>query len=273
MNTYTLDHPSKGRISFRDKKRYWWFSAILFPATPLMFIWFYFQTSNPWVLLIPFSFGYILIPLMDYFLGTDRTNPPEELVAQLNSDRYYSYLLYLVIPFHFIVVIVSAWLVATQAIPIGFVIAFAIAIGAYSGFSINTAHEIGHKNSKRERLLARIVLSVTGYGHFCVEHNLGHHRDVSTPEDPASSRMGESIYRFALREVPGAAKRGWLAERKRLAKKGLGFFSPHNHILQSYALTLIWQGALVVALGWIVLLFLLIHNVVAWFQLTSANLH
>ena len=79
-------------------------------------------------------------------------------------------------------------------------------LGMYSGMSINTAHEIGHKNTKLGRLLSRVVLAVSGYGHFCIEHNLGHHRDVSTPEDPASSRMGESIYRFMLREIPGAAK-------------------------------------------------------------------
>ena len=41
-----------------------------------------------------------------------------------------------------------------------------------------------------ERILARIVLAVPAYGHFCVEHNRGHHTEVATPEDPASSRMG-----------------------------------------------------------------------------------
>ena len=80
----------------------------------------------------------------------------------------------------------------------------AIVTGITSGLGINTGHELGHKKSKLERTLAKIVLAVPVYGHFWIEHNRGHHRDVSTPEDPASARMGESIYKFARREIPGA---------------------------------------------------------------------
>ena len=50
----------------------------------------------------------------------------------------------------------------------------------------------------------RSSLAPTGYGHFFIEHNRGHHRDVATPADPASSRMGETIYGFVRREMPGA---------------------------------------------------------------------
>ena len=42
-------------------------------------------------------------------------------------------------------------------------------------------------------------------------------------------------------------------------------------MLQSYAITVVLQGALVVAFGWVMLPFLAIHNLVAWWQLTSAN--
>lgn len=271
MTTYTLDHPEKGKIQFKDKKRHLWWGAVLFAAMPLLVIWIYMEYKNPWILLAPFVVSYVFVPIVDYLIGTDRTNPPEELVPQLDQDNYYRYLLYAAIPIHFAVVIASAYVVATEPLAIGFVVGFAVIVGMYSGSSINTAHEIGHKNSKRERLISRIVLAVCGYGHFCIEHNMGHHRDVSTPEDPASSRMGESIYRFMLREIPGAAKRGWNAERNRLNKKGHGVFSWHNHILQSYALTLLWQGAMVVMLGWILIPFFLVHNAFAWFQLTSAN--
>ena len=271
MPTYTLEHSTKGLIQFKDKKRHLWWGAVLFAAIPLLVIPIYLYFRNPWILLAPFLVSYVFVPILDYVIGTDRTNPPEELVPELNADNYYRYLLYAAIPIHFAVVIASAYIVGVESLPLGFVIGFAIIVGMYSGSSINTAHEIGHKNSKRERLISRIVLSVCGYGHFCIEHNMGHHRDVSTPEDPASSRMGESIYRFMLREIPGAAKRGWNAERVRLEKRGYATLSVHNHILQSYALTLLWQGAMVAMLGWILIPFFLLHNMFAWFQLTSAN--
>ena len=60
-----------------------------------------------------------------------------------------------------------------------------------------------------ERWLAKIVLAPTFHGHFAIEHDRGHHRDVATPADPASARMGESIWRFVLREMPGSFVRAW----------------------------------------------------------------
>jgi hypothetical protein len=40
---------------------------------------------------------------------------------------------------------------------------------------------------------------------------------VATPEDCASARMGESVYRFAWREMPGGIRRAWRIEKARLA--------------------------------------------------------
>ena len=62
-----------------------------------------------------------------------------------------------------------------------------------SGFCINLGYEMGRKQAPFEKWLARLILAPTFYGHFTVEHNRGHHRDVATPADPASSRIGESI--------------------------------------------------------------------------------
>jgi len=271
MTTYTLQHPEKGEISFSDKKRYWWLFSLVWPLTPIIAIAFYLQNYNPWALVSPLFVGFVLVPIFDVFFGTDRTNPPEEIVPQLDQDQYYRWLTYAAIPLHFIALIVSLWFIGNYSLEPGFYIGFAIVVGIFGGLAINTAHEIGHKNTKLDRLLSRIVLAVPAYGHFCIEHNAGHHRDVATPEDPASSRMGESIYKFMLREIPGAAKRGWYAEAERLQRRGLSTWSTENHILQSYTLSLLLQGGAVLIWGWIVVPFLLIHNFYAWFQLTSAN--
>ena len=271
MTTYTLEHSQKGLITYTDKKRWLWLSAIIWSLLPLPIMALFLVTNNPWSLIVPLEIGFLLVPLLDYLIGTDTSNPPEEIVPQLEADPFYRRILIAAIPMHFVTLGAGALLVGTQELPIGFFVAFSAIIGLYSGLSINTAHEIGHKNTKLERMLSRIVLSVSGYGHFCIDHNLGHHRDVATPEDPASSRMGESIYRFTLREIPGAAKRGWAAETERLERLGKSFWSVDNHILQSYAMTLVFQGGLILLLGWPLLVFFLIHNSMAWFQLTSAN--
>lgn len=271
MTTYTLEHSKKGLIIYTDKKRWLWLSAIIWSLLPLPIMALFLVTNNPWSLIVPLEIGFLLVPLLDYLIGTDTSNPPEEIVPQLEADPFYRRILIAAIPMHFVTLGAGALLVGTQELSTGFFVAFSAIIGLYSGLSINTAHEIGHKNTKLERMLSRIVLSVSGYGHFCIDHNLGHHRDVATPEDPASSRMGESIYRFTLREIPGAAKRGWAAETERLERLGKSFWSVDNHILQSYAMTLVFQGGLILLLGWPLLVFFLIHNAMAWFQLTSAN--
>jgi alkane 1-monooxygenase len=94
---------------------------------------------------------------------------------------------------------------------------------------------------------------------------------VATPEDPASSQLGESIYAFALREIPGTFVRGWNLEKTRLNRQGKATWSRHNNILQSYLMSAVLQGTLIYLFGWIMLPFLAVHNVWAWFQLTSAN--
>jgi alkane 1-monooxygenase len=271
MTTYTLQHPEKGEISYRDNKRYLWMISTLYPVYPLFGVALYLQWQLEWLLFLPLLFIYTLLPLIDWLIGRDNNNPPEEIVTQLQADTYYKWLTVVTVPMHFLVLLVMAWFVASYEISWPSIIACAAMAGIYNGFAINTAHEMGHKNTLLEKRLALVALAVPAYGHFCVEHNAGHHKDVSTPEDPASARMGESIYAFARREIPGCFRRGVEAEKKRLARSGQSFWSINNHILQSYTLSLLLQGGLVVVFGWVMLPFLLVHNVLAWFQLTSAN--
>jgi len=94
--------------------------------------------------------------------------------------------------------------------------------GTDAGLGLNTAHALGHKHNRLEQWLARLVLAVPACSHFTVEHGRGHHRWVATPEDHANARMGESIYRFALRELPGGIRRAWALEAERLATLGQG---------------------------------------------------
>lgn len=271
MTTYTLNHPEKGEIEYTDKKRYLWMFSLLTPLFPMLGIGLYFALGSQWWLLTPLAYGYILMPLLDWLIGSDENNPPEEIVPLLEEDRYYRILTWVTAPMHFLVLIAMAWFVASQPLSMWSMIVVAVTAGMYSGLGINTAHELGHKKTAFEKWLAKVVLAVPAYGHFCVEHNRGHHVDVSTPEDPASSKMGENIYAFMLREVPGAMRRGWQVEKKRLEGLGKSVWSWENDILQSYAITAVLQGGLIIAFGWIMVPFLMIHNVWSWFQLTSAN--
>ncbi|MBK6909033.1 MAG: alkane 1-monooxygenase [Rhodocyclaceae bacterium] len=271
MTTYAITHPQQGTITYRDRKRWLWLASMVYPLVSVSGIPLYLWSGNEWALLVPVLSGYFGVTAMDWLFGADQSNPPEALVPQLEDDPYYRWLVILTIPMHFIVLLVLATFAAKSGVsPLGMLF-LAITAGLYSGLGINTAHELGHKKSALERWLSRIVLAVPAYGHFCVEHNRGHHRYVATPEDPASSKMGENIYAFACREIPGACRRGWQAEKERLQRTGQSVWSLDNEILQSYALSAVLQVSLIAALGWVMVPFLLIHNFYAWWQLTSAN--
>ena len=271
MKTISIQTPSKGLISYTDHKRYLWLLSLTYPIFPLSALAIHFYTGNAFALWLPIIGSYLFVPLADWVLGEDTANPPEELVPTLEKDRYYQRLLYFTVPLHFITFFACAYWIATQNLsPLAY-LAVAISAGMTSGLGINTGHELGHKSDPFGRLMAKLVLAVPGYGHFCIEHNAGHHVHVATPEDPASSKMGENIYRFALREIPGGFKRGWNLEQRRLKAKGLNAWSWKNDVLQSYFITAVMQVSLIILIGWLIVPFLILHNFFAWWQLTSAN--
>jgi alkane 1-monooxygenase len=271
MKTFTFDDPALGRVNYVDKKRYLWMLSVLFPLIPLIGMGLMNWSGQQWMLWIPLVFLYIVIPLLDYLFPNDSSNPPEEIVPQLEADSYYRLLNHLTVPLHFAILIIGAWFVANNQLGWSGLLAISLTVGAISGFGINTGHELGHKKDALDRLAARLVLAVPFYGHFTSEHNAGHHAEVATPEDSASARFGESIYRFVLREIPGGLLRAWRLESKRLQRRDLKAWSWQNEILQSYALSVLLYGGLVLAFGAVVLPFLLIQTAFAWWQLTSAN--
>ncbi|HSG59009.1 MAG TPA: alkane 1-monooxygenase [Woeseiaceae bacterium] len=271
MQGYTATGKNGEAIFYRDPKRWWWSLSALYPLQPFLGVWLHWLSGWEGWLLLSIVLSYGLGPVLDWLLGEDNHNPPEEVVMQLDRDRYYRYLTYAAVPLHYVSLLGVAWYATSQDLSLSGFASLAVVAGLTGGLAINTGHELGHKNSRLEKTLAKILLALPAYGHFTIDHNRGHHMNVSTPGDPASSRMGESIYRFALREIPGAFAEAWAIEKDRLIARGKPAWHPANQILQSYALSLGLVGGLVYALGWAMLPFMAIHTVFAYWQLTSAN--
>ena len=271
MKILTFDDPQLGRIEYVDRKRYLWLLSVVFPLVPFLGMSLAAWSGAEWTLWLPLLGLYALIPLLDFLFPNDASNPPEQLVPQLEADGYYRLLTHLTVPLHFVVLIGGAWFVANMELGWFGYLGHSLVVGAISGFGINTGHELGHKKTLTDRIAARLVLAVPFYGHFSMEHNAGHHKAVATPEDSASARYGESIYRFCLREVPGGIRRGWRLESRRLERRGFGSLNWRNEILQSYALSVLLYGGLLLAFGPVIIPFLLIQAAFAWWQLTSAN--
>jgi alkane 1-monooxygenase len=261
------DSARPGKASYVDRKRYLWIVAPLCPLVPLLGIFLAIQTGAGifnWTTII---LWYGFVTLLDWIIGPDASNPP----AAIDEDRYYRYLSYLIVAIHYVVFFVGVWYVGTHSLSWFSLLGLTLSIGMISGLGINVGHELGHKDSRIERFLAKSLLALVGYGHFYIEHNKGHHRDVATPEDPASARYGESIYRFAGREIPGALRRAWTTEAARLARHGNGAWNWRNELLQPLAFTVLLYAALIAVFGPIIIPFLIAQAAVGWWQLTSAN--
>ena len=257
--------------AYADRHRAAWSLASFLVLIPLLGVALQAWTGHEAWLFLPLVVLYGLVPLADWLIGEDRSNPPEEAVAGLDADPYYRRLIYAGVLMAWFAVIAGAWYATVAGLSaIGF-IGLALGVGWTSGAAINMGHELGHKKGAGERLLARFALAPSGYGHFAIEHVRGHHRDVATPEDSASSRMGESYYRFIRREIPGAFRRAWHIETERLSRRGQRPVSLANEILQNAAITaVLWLG-LLAWLGPLVLPFLLIQAAFAYSLLSSAN--
>ena len=256
---------------YKDPKKYLWLLSVIAPfAAPLGPIMYLYTGHTQW-LWVFLAFFYLGLPVLDFVFGEDKQNPPEQAVPELENTTYYRVITYLLVPIITFGFLFNVVFLATHDLHWLHWLAVAITTGSLLGFGLNLGHEMGHKKRKLDKALALFTLSLGGYGHFSIEHNRGHHRDVATPEDPATSRMGEYIYEFMLREIPGAFKRAWRLESERLERTGKSRWNAGNEMLQAGAMTLVMYTALLALFGWPMVPVLAVVAFWGAFQLTSAN--
>ena len=257
--------------SWKDGKRYAWLLGILIPLAPFI-AWFWVElTGFGGFWLIGPLLVFVGFPLLDMVVGVDSSNPPDSVLKWLEQDRYYRWCTYVFIPIQYAGLIFACWEWGSGDLSVLESIGLALTVGVVGGIAINTAHELGHKRASSEKWLSRVALAQTGYGHFFIEHNRGHHVRVATPEDPASSRLGESFWAFLPRTVSGSLRSAWGIEAARLDRLGKSHWGPHNDILTAWAMTVVLFVALAVAFGPVVLPYLLIQAVIGFSLLEVVN--
>jgi alkane 1-monooxygenase len=257
--------------AWRDGKRYAWLLGLIVPVLPFL-AWGLVHASGLavfWFMGPMLVFG--IFPLVDLLRGTDPTNPPDEVIKWLEQDRYYRWCTYAFLPLQYAGLVFACWLWAHGGLSTLDSIGLALTVAMVSGIAINTAHELGHKRASLERWLSKVALAQSGYGHFFIEHNRGHHVRVATPEDPASARFGESFYAFLPRTVSGSLSSAWHLERERLARCKHSALSVHNDILQAWAMSVVLFGALIAVFGAVVVPYLAIQAVLGFCLLEVVN--
>lgn len=257
--------------AWTDHKRHLWLLGIAIMLLPVAGGLLALNTG--WSIFWWFSplFVYTVLPLADWIIGEDRENPSESQVRELEQDAYYDWAVVLAVPVQMAVFGWSIWAAATLNLHWLELLGLAISVGGIGGASINTAHEIGHKPGFWRGMLAKLALSQTGYGHFYVEHNRGHHVRVATPEDPASARYGETFWEFLPRSVIGGMVSGWKLEKARLERQGHSVWNWRNNNLQAWVMTVVIYAAATYWAGWWILGFLVFQGVYGFSLLEVVN--
>ncbi len=270
-----LHHPGLSAAIDREwlqHKKYYFLISFLLPITPLLLGLIALQLHQGWWFWGILPIGYLLLPLLDQLLGKDQVNPSAEQSELLKQDKFYVYILYGIVLMNWLSLIGTGYIISHAHWRWFEIAGAALSIGLINGVALTAGHELGHKvTDKGQTLAGKLVLACCAYGHFIVEHNKGHHKNVATPEDPASSRMGESIYQFVQREIPGTLKRALGLEAQRLQRQGKPWWSLQNEILQQWLLALSVFAIMIACWGVVMLPFLLISCAFGWWQLTSAN--
>jgi alkane 1-monooxygenase len=269
--------PDGSTTDWKDKKRYLWLIGLVVPSLAFIaFAMFQLTGWSVWLWIGPIIILGV-VPAIDLIAGLDRSNPPDDVIERLENDKYYRWITYVFLPVQyvgflgaFIWIAKPEWLGVAELSTID-KLGIAISIGAIGGIGINTAHELGHKKESHERWLSKIALAQSFYGHFYIEHNRGHHVRVATPEDPASSRLGENFYQFWPRTVGGSLRNAWRLEKKRYARKDKHPFRIGNDVLNAWLMSALLWGALMVVLGAWIFPLLVVQAIVGFSLLEVVN--
>lgn len=208
--------------------------------------WYSFN-SYGWVTFIPFLYTFFFIPVVELMLPPDPSNLNKQEEATYLDNLIYDFLIYLIVPVQLFTLVYFLFSMQEPGLTwidqAGRISAMGLCCGI---LGINVGHELGHRKHVQERWMAKINLMTSLNMHFMHEHNMHHHKMVSTPEDPATARFAEPVYQFWFRSLFGVYICAWKLERERLQRKGIPFWSFRNQMITDHLL----EAGLLLAIGY-----------------------
>jgi alkane 1-monooxygenase len=240
--------------------------AYLLPASAFLGL----AWKGSWLCFTTF-FAFVLLPIGDMILPQHKENTPESEEATRVHQPLFDWLLYLHVPLLYLLIFNALSVFKNNHLSIIETVGMLTGVGIIvSSFGINVAHELGHRSNPKEQFLSKVLLLPALYMHFFIEHNLGHHKNVATDEDPASARMGENMYAFWWRSVKDSYLGAWRLEAERLKKAGLAPYSVANSMIWFQIIQIIYLiliglffgfTGILMAIGFAVIGFLLLESV------------
>jgi alkane 1-monooxygenase len=219
-----------------------------------------------------FYVGFVALPILEFFLPASKNNHSEEEENERKENVFFDILLWLNLPLLYILVYFALYKFSMGQMNNIEALLAMLNVGVVAGTSgINVAHELGHRSNKFEQTISKLLLLPELYMHFFVEHNLGHHKNVATDADPASSRLGENIYAFWFRSVTQSWISAWHIQTDLLKKQKESFFSVKNEMLIFQIIQIGYLAAVTFFFSWKTTLFALGIALVGVLLLEAVN--
>ncbi|MBC8755390.1 alkane 1-monooxygenase [Kordia sp. YSTF-M3] len=217
-----------------------------------------------------YAFG--IIPILELMFSQNTANLSPEEVEKKSANSLFDWLLYLNIPIVFGLLIVTLINVSTGMYEtyelVGLIFSTGIVLGSNG---INVAHELGHRQTKVEQIMAKILLLPSLYMHFFVEHNFGHHLHAATKEDPATARYNQVLYSFWFTSTARQYINAWKIQQNLRQREKFSFFSPKNNMFWFTILQIAYVAATFYFFGTLALIFILGSAVVSFLLLETIN--
>ncbi|XLS29243.1 alkane 1-monooxygenase [Flavobacteriaceae bacterium M23B6Z8] len=215
---------------------------------------------------------FILIPFLELLLPNDESNLSAGEREEKLKNKLFDWLLYLNIPIVYGILAYTLYLTSTQHFAIYELIGLVFTTGIVLGSNgINVAHELGHRKTKIEQLLAKILLLPSLYMHFYIEHNYGHHLHAATKEDPATAQLNQTVYSFWITSVTRQYINAWRIQSDLIKRQQRSFFSIKNDMLWYTIVQLAYLSFLFLLLGTFGLLIAICCAIVGFILLETIN--
>ena len=174
-----------------------------------------------------------VLPVLGLIIGEDRALP---LVGLRRSRILVEYLDNLPRVYGLVWIGILSWAATYAArsnLSLDQFSALTLTVGIASAVAVCTAHELMHRRSVVDVVLARVMTGLCFYSHMSVEH-MHHHANIGDPVVGATALRGMSVYRFAFQDYLQGLNNVSVVETARLRRSHQGRW--HNHLLQDYAL-------------------------------------
>ena len=216
-------------------------------------------------------FIYAILPILDMIIPNDNINPTPEESKILSKQFKWKIPIYLLLFAEWYALYFSMRMFSTYSMPLHYFLLASISFGHANAIGFLFAHELFHKKNKIDRALGTLTMIKSLYMHFFLEHIYGHHKYVSTPSDPATAKLNQSLYSFLYQTIVTSFQNSWNREIKYLEKRGKNPYSLENRMIMYLCSEILFTICIFIVYGTQPLIAFLIQAASGVFILETIN--